>query len=195
MTLTSFMFGKPQMSVLNLLQCKQCNTRCCLWLENMFHLWKWDCSIWLPTHIFITYITLYIYTNISTGEFFPYKQTATLVITGHLLPALLWQNLYDWIQVTNTILSYIYTWTRALPRTTVTKHCHLRGSAGHMHAYFSTKPCTHRLTNNRNTVTRNSSHTGNVSIKRRQSTLMALVRWSWHWPGQPNRSLMRMIFF
>ena len=43
--------------------------------------------------------------------------------------------------------------------------------------------------------TRNSSHTGNMSIKRHQSTLMALVRWSWHWPGQPNRSLMRMIFF
>ena len=102
---------------------------------------------------------------------------------------------YDWIQVTNTILSYIYTWTRTLPRTTVTKHCHLRGSAGHMHAYFSTKPCTHRLTNNRNSVTRNSSHTGNVSIKRCQSTLMARVRWSWHWPGQPNRSLMRMISF
>ena len=77
----------------------------------------------------------------------------------------------------------------------VTKHCHPRGSAGHMQACFSTKPCTHRLTNNRNTVTRNSSHTGNVSITRRQSTLMALVRWSWHWPGQPNQPLMRMIFF
>lgn len=97
MTLTSFMFGKPQMSVLNLLQCKQCNTCCCLWLENVPSLEVGLLHLTSDTHFHHIYDTIYIL--FLQGDFFPYKQPATLVITGHLLPALLWQNLYDWIQV------------------------------------------------------------------------------------------------